>query len=663
MTRDPGRDNPGVVQPVNRPGLPDAGGAPPVGRNAPGDHPARDRYRKEREEQPVKRFALFMERDHIWELVILVTAAAALLLNLAGLIYEIPVIIPVLIIPVVIAAYRYPRWGVLTATGLGMVYLLMVVLMGGTAMAGIAGAMVLTGVMILIGWLVGRLTIRLREQEDLYRGLFDHSEGGSILVTESDTGRTIEAVNWKGADLLRRKARDLAGSPLAAIWDGEGEQEFFGRLSREGALYAAETLFRLPENRSLIVLVSAARLPGKRIVITFTDITSRVRAEQALQTANDKLNLLSRISADHLHYTVDQILETADEADARCLDTGCRASIDRIRELAWKIARHLFLTESYHDLGTSPPVWMGVKQAFESTRLVPETGPVSIRIWTERLEVYADPLFADVLIHLVENSLRHGGTTKNIVVTYHETPDGLDLSIRDDGAGIPAAMKELIFEYDSGGQAGIGLYICRQIVEVTGMTLKEIGTEGRGAWFVIHVPAGRYRIEGTSADAPPQPLPSEPPRFVTRHSTGTTVRELLSEEFPAAGALWVDYHKTTGDPRTDRIFAAFLDRQAVSLARCRLHPDGHEVDGVFTPVAHRGHGYADAAVGGLVEACGEDTLFMHSVRNLEKFYGRYGFVPIGEEELPDTIRERFAWAEGEMEGANVLPMKRVPPPV
>jgi hypothetical protein len=298
-----------------------------------------------------------------------------------------------------------------------------------------------------------------------------------------------------------------------------------------------------------------------------------------------------------------------------------------------------------------------------ATSPIRRTAEISIRIWTERLLVYADSLFSKVLIHLVENSLRYGGTTKNIVVTYHETPEGLDLSIRDDGTGIPAEMKEQIFEYGSAGQAEIGLFICRQIAGVTGMTLREIGKPGAGAWFVIHVPPGRYQIEGTADDAPNLPIPAVPARHIIRHSTGATVKELLAAEFPVADALWVDYHKTTGDPRTDRIFAAFLDGQAVSVARCRLHPDGHEVDGVFTPVAFRGHGYADAAVWGLIEACGSDILYMHSVRNLEKFYGRYGFVAIDEKDLPDSIRERFAWAEGEMEGANVLPMKRIPPPV
>ncbi len=66
------------------------------------------------------------------------------------------------------------------------------------------------------------------------------------------------------------------------------------------------------------VLVSAALLPGDRAILTFFDVTSRVHAEHALKTANDKLSILSRFSGDHLHRSVDQIIETVDEADTRC---------------------------------------------------------------------------------------------------------------------------------------------------------------------------------------------------------------------------------------------------------------------------------------------------------------------------------------------------------
>ncbi|MDO9036429.1 MAG: ATP-binding protein, partial [Methanoregula sp.] len=414
----------------------------------------------------------FKNRDLLWNAAILGTAAAALLANFTGLLFGISTGIPhLLYIPVVIAAYQYPRRGTIIAGGIGVIYLLMVILLAGTSLAILIDALLRTLVIVVIGWLIATLTIRIREQEVLYKGLFDHSEGGSILVADIDSSRAIEEINWKAADLLKRNAADLKGTSIATIWGGDGVDEFFNRLSSNGAVYATETNFSLPDENSFIVLVSAASLPGKRAILTFFDITNRVQAEHALKAANDKLSILSRFSADHLHRSVDLILETVDEADTNCEDSGIRTYIDRIRTLAWNVARQLFLTETYKDLGTLPPVWMSVQQTLESARLPSDDDTVSIRCWAGRLEVYADPLFSDVLTHLLENSLRHGGgTVKNIVVTYHETAEGLDLCLTDDGIGIPAGKKQQIFEYDAGGHAGIGLFICRQIVEVTNMT-------------------------------------------------------------------------------------------------------------------------------------------------------------------------------------------------
>ena len=609
--------------------------------------------------------ARFENRDHLWNAVILITAAVALLANLIGLLFGISTGIPhLLYIPVVIAAYQYPRRGTIIALCIGTIYLIFVILLDRSSQTILIEALVRTFVIIVIGWLISTLTLQLREQEALYQGLFDHSEGGSILIADTGSRRTIEEINWKAAVLLHRKAGDLKGTSITTLWKGEEEQEFFNRLSHEGAVYATETRFALPDENSFIVLVSAASLPGERAILTFFDITTRVHAEHALKTANDKLNLLSRFSTDHLHHSVDQILETVDEANAHCDETGMRTYIERIRTLAWNVARQLFLTESYKDLGSLPPIWMSVQQTLENARLPSDDRTVSIRCWAGRLEVYADPLFADVLTHLLDHSLRHSDSRiKNIVVTYHETAEGLDLCYRDDGAGILREKKQQIFEYDAGGHAGIGLFICRQIVEVTDMTIQETGIEGKGARFVIHVPPGGYRIEGTSEEAPPLPVSSVPARHLAKHSTGVVVRELVASEFSLAETLWIDYHNTKGDSKTDRIFAAFYGGQAVSVARCKQHTDGFEVDGVFTPVSQRGHGYANAAVWGLVEATGQDTLYMHSVWDLTKFYGNFGFVPIDEKELPPTIRERFAWAGGEMEGANVRPMKRNPTPV
>ena len=602
--------------------------------------------------------------DLIWDTLIGASAITALILNLIGLLNGITVVIPhLLYIPVVIAAYRYPKWGLLLAGCIGGTYFVLVILVAGSSVGTIFESFVRTIVVVIIGWLIAWLSFRLRERQDLYQGLFYNSEAGSILVRDTEQGKLIEEVNHKASSLLHRKASELTGAPLTTFWSSDSEQDLFSQLNTDGAVYATETVFLLPDGSFETVLVSAASLPLGRTIITFVEITRRVYAEKALKAANDKLNLLSRISKDHIQSTVDQMVETVKNADAQCHDTVARGFIDRMRVLAINLTRQLFLTESYKNLGISPPAWLGVQQILESENPALVSDSVSVRIWTERLEIYADPLFKDVLIHIAGNAIGHGIKIKNLVVTYHETGVGLDLILEDDGIGIPADKKQRIFEYDAGGHSGIGLFICRQILGVTGMTITETGTEGTGARFVIHVPSRGYRIEGTGEDAPARTLVDSPSREGlrgARHTTGCLVTELSSEEFPVAEALWTDYHQTKGDSRTDRIFAGFVQNEAVSVARCRKHPDGFEVDAVFTPVSHRGHGYANAVMWGLVEACGHDPLYMHSIKDLTGFYSHFGFVNIAESELPPTIRERYEWAGGEMEGANVAPMKRSP---
>ena len=610
----------------------------------------------------MKRPSFLIGRNAVWNVTIFTTAACALLLNFVGLIMGITIVIPhLLYIPVVIAAYRYPKQGLFFAGCIGGIYLLMVVLITGGDLKTVGEALVRTIVFVVIGWLISILTLRLREQEALYKGLFDNSEAGSILIHMSESGRVIEEVNEKARTLLDARAEDLVTAPLTAFMSSEDEEEIFSCLANTGRVEAAEKVFVTSNGKLQNVLVSLASLPDNRAILTFVDINRRVNAERALKTANDKLSLIARISTNRLYGEINEIIGTVDKMAVLQHDGETINFITKIRTLAVNLARRLLLTETYKDLGTYPPVWISVQHILESANRLFGVYDVSFRFWSERLEIYADPLLEEVLLHIVENSLRHGGSANNIVATYHITDEGLDLLLCDDGIGIPPEKKDAIFEYDAGEHSGIGLFICRQILGVTGISITEEGKKGEGACFVIRVPTDYYRIEGTKEDAPAFPLSSNRDPIVNRSAlfvSGVWVRELISMEFPLANELWIDYHVTQGDPKIDRIFAAFSNGEMVSLARCRKHLEGLEVDGIFTPVRFRGHGYASAAVWGLVEACGSDPLYMHSVRNLTGFYGHYGFVPISEEKLPPSIRKRYEWAVGEMEGANVCPMKR-----
>ncbi|MDD1695835.1 MAG: hypothetical protein LUQ54_02950, partial [Methanoregula sp.] len=77
---------------------------------------------------------ILTKRDLIWDTLILVSAFTVLFLNLLGLLNNISVAIPhLLYIPVVIAAYRYPKWGTIIAACIGGTSFLMGIFFSGSS--------------------------------------------------------------------------------------------------------------------------------------------------------------------------------------------------------------------------------------------------------------------------------------------------------------------------------------------------------------------------------------------------------------------------------------------------------------------------------------------------------------------------------------------------
>ena len=138
----------------------------------------------------------------------------------------------------------------------------------------------------------------------------------------------------------------------------------------------------------------------------------------------------------------------------------------------------------------------------------------------------------------------------------------------------------------------------------------------------------------------------------------TTVRELAPSEFPLAEKVWEQYRGQKADPKTERIFGVFDDGNLAATARFTRHPDGNEMDCVFSLDEYRGKGYARKAVQALLDACGSERIYIHSTLVLISFYKTFGWTPIPEDQLPRSIKDRFNFCFGEMEGCNVCPMVR-----
>jgi len=71
--------------------------------------------------------------------------------------------------------------------------------------------------------------------------------------------------------------------------------------------------------------------------------------------------------------------------------------------------------------------------------------------------------------------------------------EALQIFIRDDGAGVSVQDKEKIFGRGYGKNTGLGLFLVREILSITGITVTEQGTLGEGACFVLTIPPVHYR--------------------------------------------------------------------------------------------------------------------------------------------------------------------------
>lgn len=123
----------------------------------------------------------------------------------------------------------------------------------------------------------------------------------------------------------------------------------------------------------------------------------------------------------------------------------------------------------------------------------------------------ADPFrIQQVLGNLLGNAFKftpHGG---KITLIGGEQDDRVFISISDTGRGIPADALPRLFDkfYQvqrgdtrlSGG-AGLGLYICRELVEAQGGTIEVTSTEDVGSIFTISFPKSGHGKERTTIDA------------------------------------------------------------------------------------------------------------------------------------------------------------------
>ena len=99
----------------------------------------------------------------------------------------------------------------------------------------------------------------------------------------------------------------------------------------------------------------------------------------------------------------------------------------------------------------------------------------------------------------MENVVRYGGKITTIRFSVEDCEDEHVIVCEDDGVGVPAIEKKKIFERGFGQNTGLGLAISREILDITGITIKETGEPRQGARFEMVMPKGMFQMTGNGS--------------------------------------------------------------------------------------------------------------------------------------------------------------------
>ena len=452
------------------------------------------------------------------------TAMFALALNLYGLLIGITIVLShLLYLPIILTSFYYPRRGVWFAMGISAIYFTMIAATRSGYPEDLVSAAARCGMFIVIAFVVSYLSLRLKENEQ------------RVVLAKEEWERTFDAVpdlialidlNHKIIRVNRTMAEKLCLRPEQAVGlhcyevihctDAPPDICPHLKLIRDGNEHTSE----VHEDRlggDFLVSVSPLRnADGIMIgsVHVARDITERRVLEQemashnrellsvneALEQVNKKLNILSSVTRHDILNKITALLVYLELSQELTKDPSLLEYIHKEIDTIRSIERQIDFTRYYQDIGVRSPEWQDVSSIIRSVAAQLPLEAVTLQVHLDGISVFSDPLIEKVFYNLMENSVRHGEHITAISVSIQKSADALTIVYEDNGIGIPPENKEKIFIRGFGKHTGLGLFLIREILSITGITIAETGEYGKGARFEINVPQDRIRQSVPSTD-------------------------------------------------------------------------------------------------------------------------------------------------------------------
>jgi PAS domain S-box-containing protein len=344
---------------------------------------------------------------------------------------------------------------------------------------------------VVIAFVVASLSEQLKgrerevkKQRDLAQRYLDVA---GVLFVVINADHTIRLINRHGCELLGYREEELVGKDwFATVIPGaarEARRQIFDAAIASGsASYGRRENPVVTKNGDELILAwQDTILTGNDgrpvgLVGSGSDITDRIRAEEALRAAHNEANLYLDIMAHDINNANAVALGYADllvealEGKEREMIRKLRSGVSRSIEIIQNVSTIRRLHS--HETATRPIDLDAVIRA--EIAHYPDAGIVYVG---RSVHVRADDLLPEVFTNLIGNSIKFGDPDVGVRVRVEEGGGTVEVSVEDTGPGVPDAVKPTLFtRFVRGTTArsgkGLGLYITRMLITRYGGTIR-----------------------------------------------------------------------------------------------------------------------------------------------------------------------------------------------
>ncbi len=343
----------------------------------------------------------------------------------------------------------------------------------------------------------------LHQSVQLFREIINNANDAIFLLERTPKGpgkyllvndKAIRMLGYSEKELLEISPRDIVPGDMAKkiipdvikklLKDGHATFESAHRR-KDGSIYPIE------------VSTHTFRYKGKDVDLSIVrDITERKRSEDALRKANKKLTILSSITRHDINNQLMVLMGYINILEKKQTDPSLSEYFRNAKNTSQRISAMIQFTREYESIGINAPSWQECHKLVDNAKKQIQLMQIKVENdLPSSAEVFADLLIGKVFYNLIDNAVRHSGKITTIRFSMEESGDSHLIICEDDGEGIPVENKEEIFERGFGKNSGLGLTLVREILDITGITIRETGEPGKGARFEITVPDGKWRLE------------------------------------------------------------------------------------------------------------------------------------------------------------------------